>query len=130
MEVVYSNEVTKGIDSYANSLNAYPISIERKLQKINNMRNALANIGNAPTIYPICKYKNLGQEFDSGNVPLYKNLRMFTYQDKAKRPWTFSFYICEKAQKVIILRMMYSAFIKEDKFLQKALDLMERLNRI
>jgi len=77
MKVVLRKQVIQSIDAYKKALENYPITNERRHDKVNNMRAALENIKNNPTSYPICMYKKMGQKFDEEGEPLNLNLRLF-----------------------------------------------------
>lgn len=131
MEVIFSKQVLVSIEEYTNALAKYPISNERIEMKVYQMRSTLLSIGENPFANPVCRYKDLGQSFSTSGNPKNPYLRQFVYKDEANSPWTFAYLINEKLQKVIITKMMYSAFIvKESTEVQKVLSLIERLNRL
>ncbi len=130
MVVIYSKQVLSAIAEYTDSLANYPISDDRAREKIDNMFNALQSIASNPFANPVCRYKDLGQTFYRGK-PMNLHLRQFVYKDEANRPWTFAYLINEKLQKVIITKMMYSAFIvKENPEVRKILSLMDRMDEL
>lgn len=114
MDVLLSNNVEQSLYAYLQSLLDYPISVERAYQKYERMRNFVLGIGNNPYAYPICRYKNLGQQFDTNNRPLNPNLHQVVYKDESKRPWTFAFWIDEEYHQVVVTRMIFSSYIKEE----------------
>jgi len=128
MEVVLKKQVIRSLDAYKKALENYPITNERRHDKVDNMRIALENIKNNPTKYPICMYKKMGQKFDEEGKPLNLNLRLLKYTE-SKSSWYFAYLVDEKNDRVIVTKMNFSRFVTEDKFLQKTLDLMERLSR-
>lgn len=113
MEVIISNSVREKISEYAEALLSYPIPLERALQKKNNMINALKNIGNNPTMNPICMYKDLGQVFNEEGKPINISLRRFNYKDKSGFQWAFSYVVTE--ENVVITKMMPSNQVRESK---------------
>jgi hypothetical protein len=113
MKIVFSKEAKNRILNYKKALAHYPISTNRKLQKIQDMQLALRKLCTNYTLYPICMFKQLGQIFDAQNHPIIQNLKIFTYKDKSKKSWSFSFMIDEKQDRIIIYKMKYSSFITE-----------------
>lgn len=131
MEVIFSSPVIKQFADYAAALSQYSISEDRLQQKIQNMRVALLKIGNAPFINPVCKFSDLGQSLDRNRNPKNPYLRQFVYKDEANKPWSFSYLVDERNDRVYITAMKYSAFVvKEDKDIQKILSLMERIDNL
>ena len=126
MEVIISDEVENSLFEYLGFLLLYPISFKRAYQKYCNMRDKILQIGQTPFMYPICKYKDLGQIFDKKGQPLNKFLRQFVYQDEAKHPWTFSYLINPDTNQIRIIKMMYSSYIKEN----DDIILQDKINRI
>ena len=70
MKIQYSNNVKNTLKEYANSLKKYPISKERRNQKVrqlkqflrNTIKQTAENIGTFS--YPVCRYEDLGQILD------------------------------------------------------------------
>lgn len=108
MNVRYSNNVKLAIQQYAQSLSVYPISKERKKQKIRTLRNFLRNsismVSNTIgiTSYALCTFSDLGQTFDDNHKPLNKSLRQTHFSDKSGTQWMVSFILLEDGNTIYI----------------------------
>lgn len=128
MELIYSEKVLNTIAQYADALTRYPISNDRIRAKVDNMFSALQSISTNPLMYPVCKYRVLGQSLDGAGNPKNPFLRQFVYKDESGKSWTFSYLINRPLQKVLVTNMMYSAFVvRESPEIRKILSLMERM---
>jgi hypothetical protein len=74
MVVVFNSDVQVSLKEYIDSLKHYPITIERVIEKYDNMVNALLELGNSINTPPICTNKDLGQTFNVNGAPLNKTL--------------------------------------------------------
>lgn len=108
MKVKYSNNVKIAIRQYAQVLKRYPISKERRNEKVRMLRNYLKNtirivcetIGS--TSYPLCVFSNLGQKFDANRHPLNQYLRQTHFADESKTQWMISFIMLEDNNTILI----------------------------
>lgn len=103
------------VKEYEESLKDYPISNSRRKAKVTKLMRALKGIRKIPMSFPICKYKDLGQHFDSSGKPLFAFLRQFNYEDESKFQWSFAFVIDTANKTITITKMSPSIFIKENK---------------
>lgn len=118
MKVVLSEEVKLGIAEYKESLKKYPISRKRREEKVRAMRRTLAKLGGKAR-FAVCDKEDLGQIKDENDNIMNNKLYMIIHKDeKSKKTWTFSYYIKEKPKQVVVVRMMYSPFVK-DNFIPK-----------
>ena len=129
MVVVIRNNVQVSLIEYINSLKDYPISIERAIEKYDNMVDALLALGNSINTPPICTNKDLGQTFNAQGMPTNKNLRRFNYQDESGFQWAFACMYDYDNDIIAITKMMAAKHIKEDKSrcLFQILELIEKL---
>lgn len=108
MNVTYSNNVKIAIHQYAQALKNYPISKERRNDKVRMLRNYMKKsirtvcetIGNAS--YPLCTFSDLGQCFDSNKRPLNQFLRQTHFSDESKTQWLISFIVFEDNNTILI----------------------------
>lgn len=129
MVVVIRNNVQVSLKEYIDSLKNYPISIERAIEKYDNMVDALLALGNSINTPPICTNKDLGQSFNAQGMPTNKNLRRFNYKDESGFQWAFACMYDYDNDIIAITKMMASIHIKEDKSkcLFQILELIEKL---
>lgn len=108
MRVKYSNDVKLTINEYTKSLKQYPISKERRNQKIRMLRNFMRNtirtvcesVGN--TSYPQCKFIDLGQKYGQNGVLLNPYLRQTHFADESGTQWLISFMLLEDNTTIFI----------------------------
>lgn len=129
MVVVFNKDVQASLKDYIDSLKDYPISIERAIEKYDNMVNALVALGNSLNTPPICTNKDLGQTFNNRGVLVNKNLRRFNYKDESGFQWAFACNYDYDNDTIKITKMMAAKHIKEDKSrcLFQILELIEKI---
>lgn len=93
--VIFSQDVTRKIEEYANALASYPISSQRAINKVENLRRTLLSLDSFVRRLPICMYKDLGQRFN--NKPFFSNLKRYNYKDKSGFQWAFACH-CDYVQ--------------------------------
>ena len=132
MDVIVSNSVKTSLESYKKSLYDYPISKTRAINKYVKMIESLRNLGKSIYTPPICRYKDLGQVFDSAGNPLNKNLKQVSYSDTSGFQWIFSCHYDESNDTITIVKMLASKQIKEEYHsqVQLVLEFLERMRRI
>lgn len=116
MDVIFSNNVQSALEDYKESLKRYPISIERAINKFDNMLNALYGLGDNLSSPPICINKDLGQLFSLDGQPLNKNLKRLNYKDESGFQWAFACHYDYNNDVITIVKMMPSPQVKEDTF--------------
>ena len=114
MDVIFSNEVKIALELYRQSLSNYPISIERAIEKFDNMVNALNGLGESISTPAICNKKDLGQILSINGTPINRNLRRFNYKDESQFQWSFACHYDYDNDTITIVKMMASNQIKEE----------------
>ena len=112
MSVRLSKSVKSGIKAYRKALEQYPISQQRREEKVRDMREFLMNLdGNKR--FKRCQWEDLGQTKDENGNILNNDLLLAVYEDpKSKKQWGFSYIKDDVRNIVIVLRMMYMPFVK------------------
>ena len=127
MAAIYDEQVKNQLYEYEQSLKDYPISADRRREKLKLFRLFLQGLSNFPNKFSICDKKKLGQIIlPDGNV-LNPNLRQTTYKDKSNTEWSISFFPISP-NKVKIYRILKSEFVDES--IKKIFSLMERLDNL
>ena len=132
MEIIFSKQVLFKIDEYALALTIYPISTQRIIEKVENLKKSLLSLDTFMYQPSICMSKDLGQEFTSDGNPIYKNLRRFNYKDESGFQWSFACLYNNKANRITIVKMMASNQIRErvENLTRPILEFWERLKRV
>lgn len=132
MVVVFSKQVIGKINEYINALTAYPISQDRMIEKVNNLRKFLLLLGESVRVPAICKYRDLGQTMNASGQPLNRSLRQVTYKDESGFQWTFACHYNYENDTITIVKMMASNQIREDveNATRSILEFWERLKKI
>lgn len=127
MSAIYDEQVKNQLYEYEQSLKDYPISADRRREKLKLFRLFLQGLSNFPNKFSTCDKKKLGQIIlPDGNV-LNPNLRQTTYKDKSNTEWSISFFPISP-NKVKIYRILKSEFVDES--IKKIFSLMERLDNL
>ena len=127
MAAIYDEQVKNQLYEYEQSLKDYPISADRRREKLKLFRLFLQGLSNFPNKFSTCDKKKLGQIIlPDGNV-LNPNLRQTTYKDKSNTEWSISFFPISP-NKVKIYRILKSEFVDES--IKKIFSLMERLDNL
>lgn len=112
MAAVYDTSVRNQLYEYEKSLIGYPISLQRRRNKVQRLRNFLQSLSKNTMSYPLCNSKALGQLFDNNKNPIFPNLRQTHYEDESKTQWRVSFFQIS-TNKVKIHRLIQSKFVDE-----------------
>ena len=127
MAAIYDEQVKNQLYEYEQSLKDYPISADRRREKLKLFRLFLQGLSNFPNKFSTCDKKRLGQIIlPNGNV-LNPNLRQTSYKDKSNTEWSISFFPISP-NKVKIYRILKSEFVDES--IKKIFSLMERLDNL
>ena len=134
MKTQYSSDVKNTLKEYAKSLKKYPISKERRNQKVrqlkqylrNTIKQTSENIGTYS--FPICKYEDLGQVFDLNRNPLNQHLRQTHFSDESKTLWEISFMLLEDKKTIFICCLKQSRFVIKESELRNIIK--ESIKRI
>lgn len=127
MAAIYDEQVKNQLYEYEQSLKDYPISADRRREKLKLFRLFLQGLSNFPNKFSTCDKKKLGQIIlPNGNV-LNPNLRQTSYKDKSNTEWSISFFPISP-NKVKIYRILKSEFVDES--IKKIFSLMERLDNL
>ena len=127
MSAIYDEQVKNQLYEYEQSLKDYPISADRRREKLKLFRLFLQGLSNFANKFSTCDKKKLGQIIlPDGNV-LNPNLRQTTYKDKSNTEWSISFFPISP-NKVKIYRILKSEFVDES--IKKIFSLMERLDNL
>lgn len=132
MNVKYSKEVKATIAEYAKSLLNYPISSERRKQKVRLLRQYLKStiksicqtIGTES--FPICNYVDLGQVFIYNNEPTNRFLRQTNFSDESGTRWLISFMYIEGNKTILIYSLKQSQFVLKENKLNGKISLLLR----
>lgn len=112
MAAVYDAQVRNQLYEYERSLVRYPISPQRRRNKVKMLKRFLQSLSNNPLSYPICNSKVLGQNYSHNGEPLFPNLRQANYKDESNTQWRMSFF--QISPKVVkIYRLMQSSNVDE-----------------
>lgn len=125
MKIQYSNNVKNTLKEYANSLKKYPISKERRNQKVrqlkqflrNTIKQTAENIGTFS--YPVCRYEDLGQILDVNRNPLNQHLRQTQFSDESKTLWEISFILLEDNRTIFICCLKQGRFVVKESQLRR-----------
>ena len=112
MAAVYDAQVRNQLYEYERSLVRYPISPQRRRNKVKMLRRFLQSLSNNPMSYPICNSKVLGQNYSHNGEPLFPNLRKANYKDESNTQWRMSFFQISPNM-VKIYRLMQSSNVNE-----------------
>ena len=127
MSAIYDEQVRNKLYEYEKSLKNYPISVNRRLIKIKNLRLFLQNLSKHPESFHICDKKKLGQIILPNGNFLNTKLRQTTYRDESNTQWSISFFQVSK-NVVKIYRILQSEFVDES--IEKVCSLIERINNL
>ena len=132
MVVIFSKQVIDKINEYIKALTAYPISQDRMIEKVNNLRKFLLLLGESVRVPAICKYRDLGQTMNASGQPLNRSLRQVTYKDESGFQWTFACHYNYENDTITIVKMMASNQIREEveNATRSILGFWERLKKI
>ena len=127
MAAIYDEQVKNQLYEYEQSLKDYPISADRRREKLKLFRLFLQGLSNFPNKFSTCDKKKLGQIIlPNGNV-LNPNLRQTSYKDKSNTEWSISFFPISP-NKVKIYRILKSEFVDES--IKKIFSPLERLDNL
>ena len=132
MVVIFSKQVIDKINEYIKALTAYPISQDRMIEKVNNLRKFLLLLGESVRVPAICKYRDLGQTMNASGQPLNRSLRQVTYKDESGFQWTCACHYNYENDTITIVKMMASNQIREEveNATRSILGFWERLKKI
>ena len=132
MVVIFSKQVIDKINEYIKALTAYPISQDRMIEKVNNLRKFLFSLGETVRVPAICKYKDLGQTINVSGQPVNRNLRQVNYKDESGFQWTFACHYNYENDTITIVKMMASNQVREEveNATRPILEFWKRLKRI
>ena len=132
MVVIFSKQVIDKINEDIKALTAYPISQDRMIEKVNNLRKFLLLLGESVRVPAICKYRDLGQTMNASGQPLNRSLRQVTYKDESGFQWTFACHYNYENDTITIVKMMASNQVREEveNATRPILEFGERLKRI
>lgn len=112
MAAVYDASVRNQLYQYEKALIEYPISLQRRRNKVQRLRQFLQSLSRNPMAYPICDSKKLGQIFNLDGKPMDTTLRQANYTDESNTQWRISFLqISPKVVKTY--RLIQSKFVDE-----------------
>ena len=132
MVVIFSKQVIDKINEYIKALTAYPISQDRMIEKVNNLRKFLLLLGESVRVPAICKYRDLGQTLNASRQPLNRSLRQVNYKDESGFQWTFACHYNYENDTITIVKMMASNQIREEveNATRLILEFWERLKKV
>ena len=132
MVVIFSKQVIDKINEYIKALTAYPISQDRMIEKVNNLRKFLLLLGESVRVPAICKYRDLGQTMNASGQPLNRSLRQVTYKDESGFQWTFACHYNYENDTITIVKMMASNQVREEveNATRLILEFWERLKKV
>lgn len=95
MTIKISSTFLNDLNNYAEYLINEGVTKDIVNERVENIKSFINTLTKNSLYYPICRYKDLGQEFSENKEFIHQNLRQESYYPTKNKKvyWAFSFFL-------------------------------------